>query len=360
MKHLFNFGISQDDAETEKAALEIKDGDRVICLASAGEVPLNLLAANDISIDAVDVSQEQICLSKLKLAAAIHLDQLEAARLIGYMPCTKMERKAYFERIALFLDPKDQTFWSEHPEIFSQGPVHRARFEKYLAKFNKIVVLLMGRKRLLQFCELDDVISQQEVFDKQLRTGMIRLIFKIAFHPRIYKNRGMDAEGLKHSGTRNITEFFFSRFRYFFIATSARKNFHLHLTLFNKVLFKEALPLFLQDNAKFVLTKRSNKLTFYNISIEKHIEKSEGNQYNKFALSNIGDWLSVAAFNELIRTILSRSNDGAKIFLRYIHYPQALPEEFSERITIEQERGKSLETKDRYPFYNLVPMKVIK
>ncbi len=138
-----------------------------------------------------------------------------------------MERKAYFERIAPFLDSEDQALWRKHPEIFSQGPVHRARFERYLARFNKIVVLLMGRKRLLQFCELDDLTIQREVFDKQLRTGMIRLIFKIAFHPRIYKNRGIDSEGLKHSGTRNIAEFFFSRFRDFFIATSARNNFYL-------------------------------------------------------------------------------------------------------------------------------------
>jgi len=42
MKYLYNFGITQDDVQTERKALDIKDGDHLICIASAGEVPLNL------------------------------------------------------------------------------------------------------------------------------------------------------------------------------------------------------------------------------------------------------------------------------------------------------------------------------
>ena len=38
-RHLYNFGISQEDEATEASALQLSAGDRVLSIASAGEMP---------------------------------------------------------------------------------------------------------------------------------------------------------------------------------------------------------------------------------------------------------------------------------------------------------------------------------
>jgi S-adenosylmethionine:diacylglycerol 3-amino-3-carboxypropyl transferase len=57
-KYIYDFGVSQDDPQSELKTLELTQGDRVLCIASAGEVPLELLANSDqsITIDAVDIA----------------------------------------------------------------------------------------------------------------------------------------------------------------------------------------------------------------------------------------------------------------------------------------------------------------
>lgn len=79
---LYDFCISQDDPATELRALNLSLGDRVLCVASAGEVPLELLVNSDesIKIDAVDISGPQLYLSNLKFKAAMALKGTEAAR----------------------------------------------------------------------------------------------------------------------------------------------------------------------------------------------------------------------------------------------------------------------------------------
>ena len=72
MKAAYDFGLSQEDYQTEQAVLDLQPGDRLLCIASGGEVPLNLLCSHrDVDITAVDISAAQIHLCRLKLLAAL-------------------------------------------------------------------------------------------------------------------------------------------------------------------------------------------------------------------------------------------------------------------------------------------------
>ena len=107
MSHIFDFGISQDDASIEKQALDIKDGDNLLCISSAGEVPLNLLALNNIKVKAVDISVNQNHLVKLKLNAVRSLEPLEAAKFIGFMDTTPEHRNQLYKKVSELLNEDD-------------------------------------------------------------------------------------------------------------------------------------------------------------------------------------------------------------------------------------------------------------
>ena len=85
MEALCNYGISQEDVLSEYKALEITRNDSLLCIASAGEIPLNMAALQDLNIVAVDNSINQLRLCRIKQVAASLLDPVIAASFLGYM-----------------------------------------------------------------------------------------------------------------------------------------------------------------------------------------------------------------------------------------------------------------------------------
>ncbi|MCK4344711.1 MAG: DUF3419 family protein [Bacteroidales bacterium] len=356
MEQLFNFGISQDDALTESKALKIKKGDRLLCVASAGEVPLNMLANHELRIDAVDISINQIYLSQLKLHSIQSLEPQEAAKFIGFMESTPEERRKLFQKVTEMLDKNEKLFWHKNIKAIEEGPIRVARFEKYIAKFGWIALNIIRKKRFLKLFELDSIESQQEYFDRYLSTGFLRNIFKFAFHPRIYKNRGMDARGLKHSGKRNIALFFYNRFRDFCSSTPARYNYLLQFTFFNKVLFPEALPDYLAEEGISRILKNYSKLTFRQVSYNQAIIQSHKGEFNKFALSNLCDWMENIEFTELLNLIKEKADFNSRLLSRYIHNNYPIEKDLKKYFKPNYEFGEMLVHSDRYPFYSLVPI----
>jgi len=358
MKFLYNFGMSQDDAETERRALLLQSRDRLLCIASAGEVPLNLLALSDVYIDTVDISLPQLFLTKLKLAAALYLEPQEAARFIGYKGGSEAERMRFYQHLSHHLDSSEQLFWKQHLEIFKKGTIHGARFERYLSRFNWLGLQILNKKKVMRLFEFDDVAQQQRYFDQNLNTRRLKLIFKATFHPKIYRNRGMDRSALIHSGKRDIAMFFFNKFRDFCTATPARKNYFLQIMLFNRILFDEALPEFLSHSGNQQLRKRREQMTFFHESIAAQIQKKPVGYYNKFALSNVGDWMTSKAYADLLQLIGEKAKKPARALLRYIHFAHPVPEKLRDLITADLALGGELEKIDRFPFYNLIPMSI--
>jgi S-adenosylmethionine-diacylglycerol 3-amino-3-carboxypropyl transferase len=358
MKFLYNFGMSQDDAETERKALDLQERRRLVCIASAGDTALNLLAVSSVSIDAVDLSSAQLSLVKLKMAAALLLEPGEAARFLGFLPGPAAERAKLFQRLSGSLDGPEKGFWERSPLAWEKGPVHAARYERYLSRFSGIALRVLGRKKLLRLFECPDVEAQRRHFDERLASKRLKGIFRIAFHPKIYKKRGMDSGGLVHSRERNIAEFFFGRFRNFCTSTPARKNGFLQMTFFNRVLFDEALPEYLQESGNRRLRAGAERLAFHHESLSDLIRRMPTGHYDAFALSNVGDWMSKEDFAALMELIGARAAGRSRALLRFIHFAHPVPGSVAGIIAPDPKLGEELEAVDRYPFYGLIPMSV--
>lgn len=358
MEPIYNFGISQEDALTEYKALDIKKDDRLLCIASAGEVPLNLLALEDIFIEAVDISPNQLFLSKLKLHSICALESLEAAALLGFIDTDPENRKKIFRKVLPLMEEEERRFWLQNIFAIEKGPIRVARFERFIAKLNSIGLLILGKKKLQRLFEFETIEDQQEFFDRYLSTFLLKAIFKIAFHPRIYKKRGMASHGLKHCRERNIADFFYGRFKHFCSSTIARKNYYLQYTFFNKVLFPDALPEYLSENAMARIKRNHQKVIWRLSSYTDALEQSRKGTFNKFHLSNIGDWMSREEYADLLDLIKKKAELPAKIFARYIHLNHEIPKELKNCFIINHKLGEELVRGDRYPFYSMVPIDI--
>src|SRR5687768_6405032 len=136
MKHIYDFGVSQEDFKTEQAVLDIKQGDRILCVASGGELPLNLLCVHDnVSITVVDISVRQIYLSRLKMKAATDMEYPTNGYFLGYGKMRNEQRKhLYHTVVKSFLERDERDFWDENQEAIEEGVINAGRFELYMKK----------------------------------------------------------------------------------------------------------------------------------------------------------------------------------------------------------------------------------
>lgn len=360
MEHLFDFGISQEDALTENKVLELNSSDSLLAITSAGDVPLNLLALSGARITTVDISESQNAMLRYKMNAVLNLEPEEAAALIGYIKKDNDTRLKLYKQVSGFLNENDRIFWNNNTDAIRKGIINLARFEKYMQKFNGIARSIIGKKRLLGLFELDNTEDQFKYFDNKIRTPFLKKLFNLAFHPKIYKNRGVSSEGFVNSGENRIAEFFFNRFRDFCCSTIASKNYFLQYTFFNRVLFPEAFPEFLSDSGCENIRKNHKNLKIVNDSIFTVLKNCEESYFNKFHISNIGDWVEKKEFSELLRLIHTKSPDKGRVSSRYIHYLHPVPEDLQYSVIPDYELGEELIKTDRYPFYNIVPFLIEK
>ena len=147
MTHLYNFGLSQEDERSEAAALALGahgGRDRVLSIASAGDMPLSLLALGAESVIAVDVDPRQLHLSRLKVAAVRRLDREEAIRFLGFMPASRQSRRRWLREVLPALPPDARLFWEWHEEDAAGGAIWAGRYERYISWLMRLVKPLFG------------------------------------------------------------------------------------------------------------------------------------------------------------------------------------------------------------------------
>src|SRR4030043_1776748 len=173
MNFLYNYGISQEEALTEYKALELTEGDSLLCIASAGEIPLNIAAMADIKIIAADVSVNQIRLCKIKQSTALNCDPIKGASFLGYMNMHGSERERIFrDDISPYLSEDDRKFWQENHDAVREGVIKSGRFEKYMQKVTNIGRFIVGKKNLYSLFECNSIGELEQLFDKK-PTGLV-------------------------------------------------------------------------------------------------------------------------------------------------------------------------------------------
>jgi S-adenosylmethionine-diacylglycerol 3-amino-3-carboxypropyl transferase len=353
MKNLYDFGISQDDPRVETKFLDLTNTN-LLCVASGGEVPLSLLANHDVKIKALDVSENQIRLCRLKLAAALMLEPFEAAVFLGYKRDLKNCRGKYFRKILEELPADDARFWKENSRRMIKGPIRASRFEKYLSLFCRFVKSILGSRRVAVLFDLESEESRQNYFDRYLDKKIIFWIFKVAFSPIIYKERGLSQQALIHQNGQDMAGMFYSRFRDFLTATSPLSNFYLQFYLMGEILYDDAMPDFLKPDGLYNIRKRKENLNFEIRSIQQEVAETDRLSYENYALSNICDWITEDEMNFLLNTISRKSQHKFKMLIRYIHRNPVDDKVRESGICFNALSSECTRNIDRFPFYSLI------
>ncbi len=354
MAFLFDFGVSQEDPLTEQLVLDLKPGDRILSVASGGEVPLSLISLTDnLHITAVDISQAQINLCRIKLAAALCLGFPENGQFLGFDFMKPQRRiEIYRDVICQQLAEEEILFWDENLSVVGQGVISAGRFEQYIAKIRFFSNLFIGKKNLQRLIECPNLEDQKAIFKKYIASRKsLQLLFKVAFHPAVYKKRGLQEKALRHAD-KSTGERFYRKFESFCTANLASQNYFLQYFLTGRCQTPGAFPNYLQPRNRQRLKIFSDQLQFETISFEKKLREEERGVFNKIHLSNLGDWMSEEEFSDLRGLLMQKCLPGTILCSRYLQKNQFAYAGFAP-FNIDEKCSEMAQSTDRFPFYTI-------
>jgi S-adenosylmethionine-diacylglycerol 3-amino-3-carboxypropyl transferase len=357
MSSPYNFGVSQEDERTEAAALGLPGG-RVLSVASAGDMPLSLLALGAGRITAVDNDPGQLHLLRLKLGAVRQLERKEAIAFLGFLPAAADARAGWLERVLEALPDASRSFWQAHREVVLEGAIWAGRYERFVRRAVRLVNPLFG-SRFRALCACSSVEEQRRLFAARFDGALLRGTFRLVFHPRVFSSRGLDPRSLQHRdrGT-SLGDQYFEQFRSLCTRTPAAGNHLLQLHVLGRVLHDGSVPAYLSAAGYERVRRHAGDLSVVEADIVAFLRAQPPGSFDGFHLSNVPDWLPQDDFEALMFAVADAAAPAARVVWRYLHVDRSLPAELRERIRVDEERGRALRQADRFPFYAIVPATV--
>lgn len=353
----YGFGLSQEDERTEAAALGLPGGS-VFSIASAGDMALSLLALGADEVVAIDVDAAQVRLAELKRAAVLGLPREEAIRFLGLLPATAAERRRCLAGVMDRLPPEANAFWRVWSGAALRGAVADGRYERYVRACRTLVRPVAGHacRQLIECSTLD---QQRVVFDRSFDRPVLRALFRLAFHPRVYGRRGLDPLALQHHAPQtSLGLSFFERFRALCLDSPARENPFLQWHLCGRVRDVDVVPEYLTDKGARVVRDRTGALSFVEGSAMGYLAASPQGRFDCFHLSNLPDWLSALEFDRLLEIVVEKARRPARVVWRYLHRRPLVPDKLRAVIRIDPRLETELQRRDRFPIYAIVPAEI--
>ncbi len=346
----YGFGVSQEDDRIDARLLGPLDAARVVCVASGGEVPLGL-AARGAQVTAVDLDPAQLHLTALKWATTLALEPADGARFLGYASADPGARRRWYPAVRAHLAPAAAAYWDAAPAVVAGGAVRAGRFERYLARAIGLLRPVWGRG-LARLCAADSAAEAAAAYQDAVERPWLRLAFQVAFHPRIYGGRGISRAALaQRTDAEPLGAQALRWFRAWCTATPVADNWMLQLFLGGGLRDPERGPDFLRPAGVRAL-RAAPPPVLVQADLRAHLAASP--PFDAVHLSNLGDWLAPAAWDDLLGAVAARSNPRARLLWRELQGERS-GAALGPAWVLDRAAGQEARATDRFPFYRLVP-----
>lgn len=350
-----------EDADILVKALDIQPTDTCLSIASAGENSFSLLAAGAAKVIAIDMNPVQLHAVRLRMATYKHLTYEQMLKLHGARKASVQERAVLYQAIRFFL-PEDTAQWwdSQSVDFFRLGYGAIGKFERYFALFReKIMPLIHGKKTIDKLFSCQSLQEQQAFFDSQWNTWRWRALFKIFFSRTVMGLMGRDPAFFNYV-EGSVALRILARTQLAFLNVLAKENPYLDWILHGE--FTHSLPYALREENFVKIKNNLDKLHLHLGSIESYLEENH-ETIHKFNLSDIFEYMSEPAYEQLYRKLIAASTQGGRFAYwnmlapRYANYPavQSLA-----KLVDEDDNGMQLFMKDKAFFYSRFVVEQVK
>ncbi|MCY4234473.1 MAG: DUF3419 family protein [Bacteroidetes bacterium] len=337
-----------EDADILLEALNVREGDVCLSIASAGENSLSLLTQNPARVIAVDMNPAQLACLSLRVAAYRTLDHQELLQLIGSWECS--DRESLYRRCRDVLDPDARNFWDARLESIRAGIGSAGKFEDYFALFRrKVLPWIHSRHRVEQLLSGGTKEERSIFYSRHWANRRWKLLFRIFFSRFFMGRMGRDPEFFRYV-EGSVSDRILARAKHALIELDPTTNPYLQWILTGH--HPTALPHALRPENFDVIKKNLDRLEWHCLSIEELLESEPDLRIDCHNLSDIFEYMSDDYFHELLSKLITHSTDGARFAYWNMLVPRSRPEELAHRLIPNQELAEKLHLQDKAFFYS--------
>ncbi len=354
------FAQSWEDPELDIEALRITPDDRVLVVTSGGCNALSLLTTEPRELIAIDMNPVQSWLLELKLAGIRGLSREEFLGLLGTRfieepDPTHPSATALYARIRRLLSPGAQWFWDRHLSMIHHGVLQSGRYERFLSIFRRLLRLILGTRTVRELMN-QSLDMQPDFYRARWDRPAWRLFFRIFFSRQVLGHGGLDPDFFKYTnGVGSFGEHWRRLAEHVLTDLPVRNNYFLAQICFGRYLNREAVPRYLHPRNFDRLKECADKVQIVTEELERFISRSASERIDKFALSNVFEWVDERTFELLLREICRVATPGGRLCYRNLLVRRERPESLATLLVPQRDLARKLLWHDRsFVYDNLV------
>jgi len=337
-----------EDADILLKALNVREGDVCLSVASAGENSLSLLTCNPARVIAVDMNPAQLPCLALRVAAYRTLSHEELLQLIGSRECS--HREVLYRQTRDVLEPNAREFWDVRPEAIRAGIGNAGKFEDYFSLFRRNVLpWIHSRRRVEQLLAGGTAEERHHFYTRHWANRRWELLFRVFFSRFVMGRFGRDPEFFRYV-EGSVSERILARAKHALTELDPTANPYLQWILTGQ--HTTALPHALRPENFQIIRENLDRLEWHCLSIEELLQAEPGLRMDCHNLSDIFEYMSDDYFHELLSKLVSHSKDGARLAYWNMLVPRSRPKKLAHQLIANEDLSKQLHLQDKAFFYS--------
>lgn len=355
-----------EDPDVDMDAMDLREGHRIVTIASGGCNILAYLTRSPAQIDAVDLNVAHIALNRLKLVAVKHLPaQADLFRFFGEAEVST-NSMAYDKFLARHLDAGTRRYWEKRNW---RGRRRIETFDRNFYQTGLLGLFIAAGHRAAKFYGVDpsDILKASDldaqrrffnetlapVFDKRLMRLVLSRkssLFGLGIPPAQYDSLITSGDGTMASVLKARLEKLACDFplkeNYFAWQAFARRY---------PASGNGALPAYLDKANYETLRSNADRVKVHHVNFTELLARKAAGTVDRYVLLDAQDWMTDAQLNELWTEITRTAASGARVIFRTAAQDSVLPGRISQTLLAQwrydEEASQRGHARDRSAIY---------
>lgn len=354
-----------EDPVIDIEALELKDGEHLVGIASGGCNILSYVTAADIRVTAIDLNPAHIALNKLKIAAAQHLPDYTSFHRLFADADNADNVRAYFDHISARLDEPSRKYWEGRNKI---GRRRIGYFRTNLYKhglLGSFIALSHWLARLhgrdpRKMLTAKTMAEQRQIFERELAPLFERRHIRwLLDRPSALFGLGIPPsqfEALK-GGETHMSKVLRQRLERLACGFDLKDNYFAWQAFGKRYKTGDAAPLppYLQRANYEVVKARAKNIAVEHRLFTEFLASQPPASVNAYVLLDAQDWMTDDVLTALWTEIDRTAAPGARVIFRTAGedtiLPGRIPDEILARFEYDEARCKAWTERDRSSIY---------
>lgn len=296
-----NYGLANEDTWIEYN-LAPTNAKSFFSVCGSGSRVTPLLAKNPEHLHVVDLSETQLALFRLRLAAIKNLTYQEYLYFLGYVKESSGLRKRTELMAQLKLSESDQNLWKSDQNLWeNEGFIYLGKWERHFMMVGRVFQKL-SFSNLRPVFEAKNLEEQKKIIHKHWKAGLFKLYTKVIMNEWV-ANRFLYKGHYAGSNDRktmqiSAAEFVFNEVNDLFQNTWVRSNYFLNMIFLNEVSHTDCYPTECNEEIFNAVKKSTTQIHFHKKNLlelllaEGHDFYSLSDTFSYMQDSEVKDFLS--------------------------------------------------------------------